>query len=233
MAGVKILAFEAATHRLSVALWCDGNLAEKSDIVPNGGSERLLPWANELLAEAGLSLKQLDGLAFGAGPGGFTGLRLACGVTQGLAFGLGVPVVPVCTLATLALSAGDGQILACLDARMNEAYVAAYAVCGETVDEIMAPKVGAGETAPLPEGDGWRGVGDGFVAYGAALRQRMGTRLVAENASLMPTATAVARLAAPVLLRGAGVPAAQALPLYVRDKVALTTAERLARGGRK
>ncbi len=230
---MKILAFEAATHRLSVALWCDGVLAERTALVPNGGSERLLPWANELLAEAGLSLKQLDGLAFGAGPGGFTGLRLACGVTQGLAFGLDVPVVPVCTLAALALGAGDGRVLACLDARMNEAYVAAYAVCGETVEEFMAPKVGAGETAPLPEGEGWRGVGDGFVAYGAALRQRMGARLVAEDASLMPTATAVARLAAPVLLRGAGVPAAQALPLYVRDKVALTTAERLARGGSK
>ncbi len=230
---MKILAFEAATHRLSVALWCDGILAEKTALVPNGGSERLLPWANELLAEAGLSLKQLDGLAFGAGPGGFTGLRLACGVTQGLAFGLDIPVVPVCTLAALALGAGDGRILTCLDARMNEAYVAAYLVSGETVDEIMAPKVGAGETAPLPEGEDWRGVGDGFAAYGAALRQRMGARLVAEDASLMPTATAVARLAAPVLLRGEGVPAAQALPLYVRDKVAFTTAERLARGGSK
>lgn len=230
---MKLLAFEAATRRISVALWCDGTLSEKAADVPNGGSEWLLPWANELLAEAGLSLKQLDGLAFGAGPGGFTGLRLACGVTQGLAFGLDVPVVPVCTLAALALDAGDGRILACLDARMNEAYVAAYVVSGESVAEIMAPKVGAGETAPLPEGDGWHGVGDGFVAYGSALRQRMGARLIAEDASLMPTAAAVARLAAPVLLRGEGVPAAQALPLYVRDKVALTTAERLARGGSK
>ncbi|MDP1524295.1 MAG: tRNA (adenosine(37)-N6)-threonylcarbamoyltransferase complex dimerization subunit type 1 TsaB [Rhodocyclaceae bacterium] len=230
---MNILAFEAATHRLSVALWCDGVLAEKTALVPNGGSERLLPWATELLAEAGLSLKQLDGLAFGAGPGGFTGLRLACGVTQGLAFGLDIPVVPVCTLAALALDAGDGHILTCLDARMNEAYVAAYVVSGEIVEAVMAPNVGAGETAPLPEGEGWRGVGDGFAAYGAALRQRMGARLVAEDAGLMPTATAVARLAAPVLLRGEGVPAAQTLPLYVRDKVALTTAERLARGGSK
>ncbi len=230
---MKILAFEAATHRLSVALWCDGVLAEKTALVPNGGSERLLPWANELLAEAGLSLKQLDGLAFGAGPGGFTGLRLACGVTQGLACGLDLPVVPVCTLAAMALGAGDGRILACLDARMNEVYVAAYGVCGATVEEIMAPKVGAGGTAPLPEGEGWRGVGDGFAAYGAVLRERMGPRLVAADASLMPAATAVARLAAPVLLRGEGVPAAQALPLYVRDKVALTTAERFARGGSK
>lgn len=231
MRAVNLLAFEASTRRLSVALWRDGALAEKSADVPNGGSERLLPWANELLAEAGLGLSQLDGIAFGAGPGGFTGLRLACGVAQGLAWGLDMPVVPVCTLAALALGAGDGRILACLDARMNEVYVAAYAVCGESVEQIMAPKVGAGATVSLPEGEGWRGVGDGFASWGEVLRQRMGLRLPSEDAALMPTAAAVARLAAPVLQQGGGVPAAQAIPLYVRDKVALTTAERLARGG--
>ena len=201
-------------------------------MVPNGGSERLLPWANELLAEAGLGLKQLDGIAFGAGPGGFTGLRLACGVAQGLAFGLDLPVVPVGTLAALALAAGDGCNLACLDARMNEIYLAAYRVAGESVEEVMAPKVGAGEAAPLPDGAGWRGVGDGFaIAHGATLRQRMGDRLVGVDTNAFPTAAAVARLAAPVLAAGSGVDAALAAPLYVRDKVALTTAERLARGG--
>lgn len=230
---MKLLAFEASTRRLSVALWCDGALAEKSADVPNGGSERLLPWANELFAEAGLGLRQIDGIAFGAGPGGFTGLRLACGVAQGLAFGLDLPVVPVGTLAALALASGDGRVLACLDARMHELYVAAYAVSGDGVAEIMAPKVGAGATASLPEGAGWRGVGDGFAAAGAVLRGRMGDRLIGADAEVFPTAGAVARLAAPVLLSGGGVPAAQALPFYVRDKVALTTAERLARGGSK
>ncbi len=231
---MKLLAFEASTHRLSVALWCEGAITEKSADVPNGGSERLLPWANELLADAGLTLRQLDGIAFGAGPGGFTGLRLACGVTQGLAFGLDLPVVPVGTLAALALAGGDGKVLACLDARMNEVYVAAYQVSGDSVREIVAPKVGAGETASLPEGAGWRGAGDGFAtSHGAALRQRMGERLAVVDANVYPTAGAVARLAAPVLARGGGVAAAQAVPIYVRDKVALTTAERLARGGVK
>jgi len=251
--GVKFLAFEAATTRLSVALWCDGVIAEKSALVPNGGSERLLPWANELLAEAGISLKQLDGIAFGAGPGGFTGLRLACGVAQGLACGLDLPVAPVGTLAALALAGGEGKALACLDARMNEIYLAAYLVIGEGVQEIMPSKVGAGATAPLPEGDGWCGVGDGFATphglalqqrmgerlggfatpHGLALQQRMGERLGVVDAAAFPTATAVARLAAQVLARGEGVGAERALPLYVRDKVALTTAERLARGGVK
>lgn len=230
---MKLLAFEASTRRLSVALWCAGALTEKSADVPNGGSERLLPWANELLAEAGLSLQQIDGIAFGAGPGGFTGLRLACGVAQGLACGLELPVVPVGSLAALAVASGDGQALACLDARMNEVYVAAYVVAGESVEEIMAPKVGAGATAPLPEGTGWRGVGDGFGVWGEILRQRLGDRLISADAALYPTAAAVARLAVPVLARGAGVAAAEAVPLYIRDKVALTTAERKARGGVK
>jgi tRNA threonylcarbamoyladenosine biosynthesis protein TsaB len=230
---VKFLAFEASTRRLSVALWNEGELAEKSADMPNGGSELLLPWANELLAEAGLGLKQIDGIAFGAGPGGFTGLRLACGVAQGLAFGLDLPVVPVGTLAALALSHGDGKVLACLDARMNEVYVAAYRVEGETVEEVMAPKVGAGETAPLPEGDDWYGVGDGFAAWGEVLRRRMAGHLRGDDPLVYPHATAVARLAVPVLARGGGVDVAQAVPLYVRDKVALTTAERLARGGTK
>ncbi len=237
---VNILAFEASTRRLSVALWCDGALLEKSADVPNGGAERLLPWAGELIAEAGISLAQLDGIAFGAGPGGFTGLRLACGVTQGLAFGLDCPVVPVGTLAALALASGDGKVIACLDARMNEVYVAAYAVAGERVEAIMAAKVGVtegnplfgtGETAPLPEGSGWRGAGDGFGIWGAVLAARLGARLTSVDATASPTAAAVARLAAPLLASGQGVAAADALPLYIRDKVALTTAERKARGG--
>lgn len=231
--GVNLLAFEASSRRLSVALWRDGTLAEKWADVPNGGSERLLPWANELLAEADLGLRQLDGIAFGAGPGGFTGLRLACGVAQGLAFGLDIPVVPVGTLAALALAGGAGRVIACLDARMNEAYVAAYVVSGETVEEIMAPQVGPGATVMLPDGAGWQGVGDGFAAWGAVLQPRLAERLTGVDAALCPTAVAVARLAAPVLAGGGGVAAAQAAPLYVRDKVALTTAERLARGGVK
>jgi len=230
---VNILAFEAATRRISVALWLDGKLSEKAAEIPNGGSELLLPWANELLAGAGLTLRQLDGIAFGAGPGGFTGLRLACGVAQGLACGLDLPVVPVGSLAALALTSGAGKVLACLDARMNEVYVAAYLVSGDSVDEIMAPKVGAGATAPLPEGADWCGAGDGFGAWGEILRERLGPRLIGADAELYPTATAVARLAAPLLARGAGVVAAEAVPLYIRDKVALTTAERLARGGSK
>lgn len=228
---MNLLAFESATRRLSVALWCDGVLSEKSADFANGGSEVLLPWALALLGEAGLSLTQLHGIAFGAGPGGFTGLRLACGVTQGLACGLDLPAVPVDTLAALALGSGEGRVLACLDARMNELYLGAYWVTGESVETLMAPKVGEADTAPLPEGEGWRGAGDGFACpQGERLRERLGERLVSCAADVFPTASAVARLAAPVLAAGGGVPARQAQPIYVRDKVALTIAERRAQG---
>ena len=128
---MNLLALETSTHRLSVALWRDGACLERAEQVANGGSERLLPWVNELLAEAGISLADLDGIAFGAGPGGFTGLRLACGVAQGLAFGLDLPVIGITTLEALAVMAGERdagieQVFASLDARMNEVYCAAY-----------------------------------------------------------------------------------------------------------
>lgn len=232
---MRLLAFETATRRLSVALWQDGASIERSGMLPNGGSEVLLPWMHELLAEAGITLMQLDGIAFGAGPGSFTGLRLACGVTQGLAFGLELPVVPVSTLAALALVAGDGHVWTVLDARMNEVYSAAYAVDGDEVRELMAPVCTAPAVLPAPTFSDemhWIGVGDGFTAYGEVLRQRK-PDLVAVRADLYPTAVAVARLAAPVLASGEGLTAADVQPVYVRDKVALTTAERLARGGVK
>jgi len=229
---MRLLAFETATQRLSVALWQDGATIERSALLPNGGSQVLLPWMHELLAEAGVSLRQVDGIAFGAGPGGFTGLRLACGVTQGLAFGLDVPVAPICTLAALALDCGQRNVWACLDARMNEVYAAAYAVDGDTVNEVMPPVCLPPAVLPAPIFlDAW-GAGDGFARYGEILRGHK-PDLAGMRDDLLPSAVAVARLAAPVLASGGGVAAADAQPLYVRNKVAFTTAERLARGGSK
>lgn len=227
---MKLLAFETATRRLSVALWQDGALIERSEELANGGSERLLPWVHELLGEAGLTLAQLDGLAFGAGPGGFTGLRLSCGVVQGLAYGLDLPVVPVSSLEALALAAASPHVWTCLDARMNEIYCAAYAVAGHTVTELMAPTCVSPAAAPLPPFTGGAGVGDGFAVYGEQLRA-LKPDLAGVMTDVWPTAAAVARLAAPRLAAGLGVAAGEAQPIYVRDKVALTTAERLARGG--
>jgi tRNA threonylcarbamoyladenosine biosynthesis protein TsaB len=229
---MRLLAFETATRRLSVALWQDGELIERSGEIPNGGSEHLLPWMRELLAEAGITLAQIDGVAFGAGPGGFTGLRLACGVAQGLAWGLDLPVLPVSTLEALALACGERDVWACLDARMNEVYAAAYCVEGDKVTQLMAPVCLPPAVASAPTFAGGWGVGDGFAAYGPVLRARK-PDLIGLRADVFPTAAALLRLAAPVFARGEALPAALAQPLYVRDKVALTTAERMARGGTK
>jgi len=229
---MRLLAFETATRRLSVALWQDGELIERAEEVPNGGSERLLPWVHELLAEAGLVPAQIDGIAFGAGPGGFTGLRLACGVAQGLAYGLDLPVVPVSTLEALALASDKREVWACLDARMNEVYSAVYLVEADAVQQVAAPVCLPPAVVPAPTLAGVWGVGDGFAVYGdlliAGKRDLAGVR-----ADVFPTAAAVLRLAAPAFARGEAVPAARAQPIYVRDKVALTTAERIARGGMK
>ncbi len=221
---MRILALETATHRLAVAFWDDGAVVERAAELPSGGSEWLLPAASALLDEAGITMRALDGIAFGTGPGSFTGLRLAAGCAQGLAFGLDLPVIGINTLAALALASGEERVYACLDARMNEVYVAAY----DGGAEVIAPRVCAPEAVPLPGGEGWVGCGDGFLAYPARLPAFSRTRPESR-----PTAAAVAQLAAPVLARGEGLDAALAAPLYVRDKVALTTAERLARGGSK
>lgn len=199
----------------------------RSEFLANGGSDRLLPWVQSLLAEGGLSLGQLDGIAFGAGPGAFTGLRLACGVTQGLAFGADLPVVGICTLEAVAFNAGAERVFTCLDARMNEVYVAAYVRAAPAEYRcLMPPAVMPPEAVTAPEGE-WHAAGDGFAAYAAALQ----SRFAGADGAVLPTAEAVGRLAVPRLARGEGQPALAAAPLYVRDKVALTTAERLARGG--
>lgn len=222
---MKLLALETSTRWLSVALWLDGEILARRADSHNGGSSLVLPWVGELLAEAGLKHADIDAVAFGAGPGSFTGLRLACGVAQGLAFGLDRPVLGVTTLEALAVASGADRVFACLDARMGEVYCAAYEVDGAVVTEIQAPRVAPPAAVQAPAG-AWVGCGDGFAAYGQDL-----PALPRMLADVWPTAEAVAAIAAPRFARGEGGAAAQAMPLYVRDKVALTTAERLARGG--
>jgi tRNA threonylcarbamoyladenosine biosynthesis protein TsaB len=232
---VNLLALESSTEYLSVALWSEGDVCQRGQRVAHGGAGNLLPWVREVLAESGLVLSQIDGIAFGSGPGGFTGVRLACGVTQGLAFALDCPVIGVSTLETLALGAalehtGSSLFFACLDARMNEVYCAGYQVQDGQVLVRMAPHVLAPELASLPAveaSERWAGCGDGFEVYPERLQP--GVECIIEG--IRPRAALVAQLAAPRLARGEGMDAACARPLYVRDKVALTTAERLARGG--
>jgi tRNA threonylcarbamoyladenosine biosynthesis protein TsaB len=184
------------------------------------------------LGEAGWSLQDVDGIAFGSGPGSFTGVRIACGIAQGLALGADRPVVPVPTLAALAHEAyrrhGWQRVLAGLDARMREVYVAAYARGDEAWRELAAPAVLPPASVALPTGataGKWSGAGNAFVAYSALASQLALTEV---DGDARPTGQAVGELALPRLRAGEGVAAAEALPMYVRHRVALTTAEREA-----
>jgi tRNA threonylcarbamoyladenosine biosynthesis protein TsaB len=179
-----------------------------------------------LLREHGLRPGGLDGIAFGAGPGSFTGLRIACGVTQGIAFGAGLPVVGVSTLLALAEGARAERAVCCMDARMGQVYHAAYARSGAGWDTLHGPGLYApGEAPPVP-GSAWTGCGSGFGAYRDALERRYAGALSAVMPDAHPHAREIARLAATDFEQGRAVPAAQAVPLYVRDRVALRSNER-------
>ncbi|GAB4127968.1 MAG: tRNA (adenosine(37)-N6)-threonylcarbamoyltransferase complex dimerization subunit type 1 TsaB [Sideroxydans sp.] len=224
---MKLLALETSTEYCSVALWHDGLVSARSEWVGQRHSEVLMAMIDELLQAAGQRLQALEGIAFGKGPGSFTGVRIACGVTQGLAFGADVPVVGVCTLQALAEACGQDKVIAALDARMGELYLAAYEKSGKGWNEVIAPCLCEAGSAPEVAGGGWFACGSGF-AVNEALRARYAAQTAGMDAQAVPQAAAVARLGAAAFARGEAVDAAQALPLYLRDKVALTTVEREA-----
>lgn len=227
-----VLALDASADRCSVALWRGGPLAERSGDGRRAHSELLMPFVREILVASGLGLADVDAIAFGAGPGGFTGLRLACGIAQGLAFGAGRPLLAVGSLDALCHASGRARVYACVDARMDEVYCGAFERVAGELREVLPASVCPAGAAPLPPGGGWTGCGSGFAVHAARLAQRLGAAVAEIVAEPPVLAAAVAALAAERLGRGAGGPAQDAAPLYVRDNVALTSAERLARGGR-
>lgn len=226
---MKILALETSTEYCSVALWRDGDVDAREQHAGQRHSELLLPMVDELLARHGLAAKGLDGIAFGHGPGSFTGLRIACGVTQGLAFGAGLPVVGVGTLQAMADASRAERVVCCLDARMGGIYHAAYARSHSGWEQVHGPSLCDPADAPLLPAGSWAGCGSGFAVHAAALQQRYDGRLSAIMPEVHPHAREIARLAAREFEAGGGVPAEQALPVYIRDKVALTTHERATR----
>jgi tRNA threonylcarbamoyladenosine biosynthesis protein TsaB len=223
---MNLLAIEAATERLSLAVSAGGTVHERTLDAGQRQGELVLAEVDALLARAALRVADLHGIAYGAGPGSFTGLRIACGVAQGLAAARALPVVGVGTLAALAETARAERVVACLDARMGEVYHAAYEKRQGALHEVIPPGLYRPDAVPLPEGEGWTGCGPGFAAYRAPLALRHGTRLAAVDPAIFPSAAAVVRLAAPRFAAGEGVAAAAAVPVYLRDRVALKTAER-------
>ncbi len=226
---MKILAIETSTEYCSVALWQDDVVSERCELVGQKHSEVLMEMLDALHKEAGIKVKQVDGIAFGKGPGSFTGVRIACGVTQGLALGADVEVVGVCTLEALAEASGKDKVIAALDARMSELYLAAYEKRDGEWSVVIAPCLCKAEDAPALIGEGWFCIGSGFAVSGVALQARYGDQLIGVNEKAVPQASAVARIAAREFAKGNAVDAALALPLYLRDKVALKTSERIAK----
>jgi tRNA threonylcarbamoyladenosine biosynthesis protein TsaB len=228
---LRLLALDTATEACSAALLVGDDLRERFELAPRRHAELILPMIDALLAEAGVSKRELDGVAVGRGPGAFTGVRLAISIAQGLALGLDLPVVPVSSLAALALDAPSdpAAILAVIDARMGEVYAGAFARGESGITPIAAESVGPASALELPARARWSVVGSGWDAYRDALAQRLpGAPAFADGARL-PHAGAIARLAAPQFAAGHAVAAEAALPVYLRDKVALTLQEQRAR----
>ncbi|MDF3009514.1 MAG: glycoprotease, metallo-protease family [Burkholderiales bacterium] len=216
---MRFAAIETSTQWCSVALWSDGEVASLERFAGQRHSELVLPMLESLFKDRKI---EIDAVAFGAGPGSFTGLRIACALAQGLALPRALPVLGVSTLEALAEESGARRVAACIDARMREVYYAALERQGAHWRETIPAQCLPPDAVPRPVGDGWVGCGSGFDAYGDLGFARI-------LAQVHPTAAAVAALAAPRLAAGEGVDAALAAPVYLRDKVALTKEEQAAR----
>ena len=223
---MNLLALESSTEICSAALWRDGAVVARESADGQRNSEVLLPMVDAMLAAEGVARSDLDGVVFGSGPGAFTGLRIACGLAQGIAFGCDLPVAGVVTLRALAEAAQAPRVVCCLDARMGEIYHAAYERDGDDWREVCAPTLCKPQAAPALEGDGWKGCGSGFAAFGDVLRAQYGKQLDGVIDGLAPHAREIAVLGARAFASGEAVAADLAAPLYVRNKVALKVDER-------
>lgn len=229
---MKLLAFETATEACSVAVWDDGRVLERFELAPRRHAELALPWAEDLLDEAGIARNQLDAVAVGRGPGAFTGVRLAIALAQGIALALDRPVIACSTLEVLAMraqTAPDASVLAAIDARMGEVYSQAFAQDGARLRALGPARVSAPGAVDLPgDAGGWSGVGTGFSAVDDALSSRLGARFAQVDATALPRAADLARLAAAAFARGEAIAPERVEPAYLRDNVALTLVEQVA-----
>ncbi|KFN51409.1 tRNA (adenosine(37)-N6)-threonylcarbamoyltransferase complex dimerization subunit type 1 TsaB [Arenimonas composti] len=225
---MRLLAIETATEACSVAVYVDGDVRERHELAPRMHTKRVLPWAEQLLAEAGIGKSQLDAIAVGRGPGAFTGVRLAIALAQGLALALDRPVLPVSTLAVLAMQGRREHIVAAIDARMGEVYLGEFQRGPDGLVTAAGPEIILSPSeAPLPAAPS-HGIGTGFAAADGALVMRFGDRLHAVDATALPHAADLAKLAAAAYARGEAIPPDALEPAYLRDNVALTIAEQQA-----
>ena len=218
---MKLLAIDTATEACSAALYLDGEISSRYEFAPRQHAELILPMVDMLLADAEIKLSSLDCLAFGRGPGAFTGVRIATGVIQGLAFAVDLPVIPVSTLAILAQGAvgQSNHLLSAIDARMGEVYWGLFQVHQDVVEAISAESVSKPEQVTAPADRQWFGIGSGWDTYAQELRQAVNGSLTGLQGEAYPHARDIIPLAIRGYAAGAGVPAHQALPVYLRNKV--------------
>ena len=217
---MKLLAIDTATEQCSVAVRLDGRTIEQRVLTPRGHAELLLPMVEQVMTEAGCRLADLEGLAFGRGPGAFTGVRIAVGAIQGISLGTGLPVVGVSTLAAVAQQfARPGEsVLVCMDARMNEVYWGIYACDDNGFVRLQgSEQVGPPESVAVNDQRVATAVGTGFQAYPVLTERHSGVRI---DGAALPRAADIALLGEQALLRGEGQAAANAQPVYLRDQVA-------------
>lgn len=222
---MKLLAIETSTEACSVALYLDGEVIARHEPAPRRHTQLVLPWADELLAQAGVRKSQLDAIAVGRGPGAFTGVRLAIALAQGLALALDRPVLPVSTLAVLAMQGQGSEVLAAIDARMGEVYLGQFERDADGLTRAVGAECLVAPALAVPPDVPVHGVGTGFSAESGALVARLGGRLLDVDAGALPRAADLARWAAAAFLRGEAVAPDRVEPAYLRDKVALTLIE--------
>lgn len=216
---MKILAIDTATEQCSVALRVDGSTISREIVTPRGHAELVMPMIDEVMRAATMRLAELDGIAFGRGPGAFTGVRIAAGVVQGLALGSGLPVVGISNLRAVAQQEQcSGSVLVCMDARMGEVYWGIYRPDDmDLMQPLVAERVSAPADVVVPDSGIGAARGTGFKAHPALVERYAATLAIHPDA--LPHAREIALLAEPLLRQGAGTSAAEALPTYLRDQV--------------
>lgn len=229
---MKLLALDTSTEACSAAVYLDGNIFSEFELTPRAHTQLILPMVEKVLAAAGLGLRDVDAIAVGRGPGAFTGIRIGIGVAQGLAMAADKPVIPVSTLAALAQQAHEkysaNQVLVGLDARMSEVYWGQYSVQDGLMQLQGEELVCMPADVPVPGDNSWFAIGHGWSAYAGALQERFAGKLTGTDTDSLPAAEFMLPFAVAAWQADLAVAPEEAQPVYLRNKIALTTQERMA-----
>ena len=220
---MNILALDTCTEMCSAAVMINGKIFERSELTQRGHSEKILGMLDAVMTEAKCTLADIDVVAFGRGPGSFTGVRIGVGVAQGIAFARQLPVIPVSTMAAVAQLAIDNhaatRIAVAMDARMGEVYAAHFVAENGLAEKLDEEQVCAPDKFHPVDNAQWFAAGTGWDEYGVVLRQNFAQK-ISDKQALLPSAAAIAKLAFAAAQKGQTISAEQAVPVYLRDNVA-------------